>query len=891
MSVVASGRCDKPTELPTTNVQRAERDSNLKKRDDSLPLARIKGIILAPISSADIDAMSVAVANNPFSEVNPAGTVNAPETGTTDIRVSCKHCGKNYIECPGHPCQIKLNRYIYHNVGYEKIIDVLNVICHTCYRPRIKLDQITCTTKCKGARLLSAIVELTIKKKNCDYCQERGDSAVNYKVIKSDDGVAFSIPQHGQKSNKKVLLTHQFVFNALNNIRDADARAMGFHRDVHPRVFMQDRVYVPPPCTRPPAFIGTLKQNNLTLQYSELTVLASDNKDEGAREKIKKKYREITFNKADSRYPGKNDAQSLTKMIDGKKGIVRGFMMGKRKKHTFRTVLICDPTLKFGQIRIPSAIAKNMTTPEIVTRYNIEKIRTYFGETFEDNKITSFSPGSGDHRGIYYGIYNEDKWKFFRDHLSEGDTITRYLQDGDPVLVGRQPTISASGLMGYTAVIGEGDVIGLHMSYTTPLNADFDGDEAHGHPPQCSGAKIDVLYLTNVHNRIMDSATNGPNFGVVFNGASSGFLMSRDNQELREEFWFEGYEKAGKLQGELDSETFQDFLRRLQKHNIPRYSKRALVSTLFPRDFYYNSAGLQIINGIIVKGYLCKSNNGRVRNSVMQALFTQYGQQPCISYLTYCYFLLDWYISYYGLTITYHDSTIPLDKIDEFVAFRDNEIRSLNEDIENILEGIEDPDEPTFSNLFREEQIRSYIRARTERIENEGKKYIIEQINNPFYIMTKSGAKGSTENISQIVATVGQQLIYGSRPAKNISGGRRATPFFEFNDKSVQSRGYCVHSLSEGLDPSELFFYSMSSRVGLLDTGVNVSVTGSMQRRITKVCEDQKIQEGGEVVSVNGSFYSYQLMDNLDPRRQVNTPGLLSFVNLENLIGKLENEF
>ena len=49
--------------------------------------------------------------------------------------------------------------------------------------------------------------------------------------------------------------------------------------------------------------------------------------------------------------------------------------MGKRVDHCARTVITPDPNLKINELGVPSKIAKNLTFPEIVTKWNIS--RTY----------------------------------------------------------------------------------------------------------------------------------------------------------------------------------------------------------------------------------------------------------------------------------------------------------------------------------------------------------------------------------------------------------------------------------------------------------------------------------------------------------------------------------
>lgn len=49
--------------------------------------------------------------------------------------------------------------------------------------------------------------------------------------------------------------------------------------------------------------------------------------------------------------------------------------MGKRVDFSARTVITPDPNLRIDQVGVPRSIAQNLTFPEIVTPFNIEKMQ------------------------------------------------------------------------------------------------------------------------------------------------------------------------------------------------------------------------------------------------------------------------------------------------------------------------------------------------------------------------------------------------------------------------------------------------------------------------------------------------------------------------------------
>lgn len=92
---------------------------------------------------------------------------------------------------------------------------------------------------------------------------------------------------------------------------------------------------------------------------------------------------------------------------------------------------------------------------------------------------------------------------------------------------------------------------------------------------------------------------------------------------------------------------------------------------------------------------------------------------------------------------------------------------------------------------------------------------------------------GSTVNVSQMVACVGQQIIAGHRVPDGFQD--RSLPHFHKKSKDPPSKGFVRNSFFSGLTPTEFVFHAISGREGLVDTAVKTAETGYMQRRLMKV--------------------------------------------------------
>ena len=66
--------------------------------------------------------------------------------------------------------------------------------------------------------------------------------------------------------------------------------------------------------------------------------------------------------------------KSICSRLKAKEGRIRGNLMGKRVDFSARTVITPDPTINIDELGVPWSIALNLTYPETVTPYNIERL-------------------------------------------------------------------------------------------------------------------------------------------------------------------------------------------------------------------------------------------------------------------------------------------------------------------------------------------------------------------------------------------------------------------------------------------------------------------------------------------------------------------------------------
>ncbi len=106
--------------------------------------------------------------------------------------------------------------------------------------------------------------------------------------------------------------------------------------------------------------------------------------------------------------------------------------------------------------------------------------------------------------------------------------------------------------------------------------------------------------------------------------------------------------------------------------------------------------------------------------------------------------------------------------------------------------------------------------------------------------MARTGARGSSLNLGQMTAALGQQSVRGKRIEKGLRG--RSLSHFQPYDLSPEAKGFVKSNYRDGLTPTEFFFHAMGGREGLVDTAVRTQQSGYMQRRLVNAMEHLRVE-------------------------------------------------
>jgi DNA-directed RNA polymerase beta' subunit len=212
---------------------------------------------------------------------------------------------------------------------------------------------------------------------------------------------------------------------------------------------------------------------------------------------------------------------------------MRGNIQGKRVDYSARTVISVDPNINIDQFGMPKEIAMNLTFPEIVTDFNISKMRKIVinGPSNYPGAKT-VTKNNGNSTGIFnISLKHVDVQKTAQE-LQIGDIVHRHLIDGDICLFNRQPTLHRMSMMGHKVKVLPGSTFRLNVTVCKPYNADFDGDEMNCHIPQSIQTFEELKRLTLVPTQIISPGNSVPCMPIVQDSLIAAYKLTQDNVKL-----------------------------------------------------------------------------------------------------------------------------------------------------------------------------------------------------------------------------------------------------------------------------------------------------------------------------------------------------------------------
>jgi DNA-directed RNA polymerase subunit A' len=288
----------------------------------------------------------------------------------------------------------------------------------------------------------------------------------------------------------------------------------------------------------------------------------------------------------------------------------------------------------------------------------------------------------------------------------------------------------------------------------------------------------------------------------------------------------------------------------VSKSNLSAYYKCADCDKGVLHDCPYD-AFIVIKDGVLEQGVIDKASIGAEKSeSLFHRIVKDYGAEEARTFLNAVTKLLDRYMVLRGFTYAFDELEIP-------PATKEKIAKAIAKAEEKVNEYIDSYRKETLERLpgqSLEESLELYIMNELSRARDVAGDFADQyfQMDNSGVIMSRAGARGSTLNISQMTASVGQQSIRGKRILRGYRG--RALSFFKPGDAGAAARGFVYNSYRDGLEPIEFFFHAMGGREGLVDTAVRTQQSGYMQRRLINALEHLRVEYDSTVRDSRGNI-------------------------------------
>ncbi len=470
--------------------------------------------------------------------------------------------------------------------------------------------------------------------------------------------------------------------------------------------------------------------------------------------------------------------KSLSDMLKGKEGRFRKNLLGKRVDYSGRSVIVVGPRLQLHQCGLPKEMAIELFKP-FVMKTLVERQYTSNIKTAK-RMIDRLKP---------------EVW----DALEE--VITEH-----PVLLNRAPTLHRLGIQAFEPILVDGKAIQIHPLVCQAFNADFDGDQMAVHVPLSVSAQAEARVLMLSTKNLFSPANGGPivspSKDIVL---GSYFLTMQRPGEAYPEI-FSGPNEAIMALDTGYINLHQTIKVRITDKNTGEKTIRETTvgrlkfSLVLPESMRYinETIGKKHLGKLIAQ---CNQLHGDARTIKLLDDLKNMGFTEATKS---------------GITVALTDMEVPEER-NELIRQAEVEVANYNKQYRRGLITAGERKEKVLERW----QLASKS-VGTAILKNVGKYNFDQQEFNPIYIMTDSGARGTTSQITQLSGMRGIM----SDPFGNM-----------IEDLPVKS------NFHEGLSVLEYFVSTHGARKGLADTALRTADAGYLTRRLVDVAQEVIIRE------------------------------------------------
>jgi DNA-directed RNA polymerase subunit beta' len=178
----------------------------------------------------------------------------------------------------------------------------------------------------------------------------------------------------------------------------------------------------------------------------------------------------------------RRDLKSLSDNLQGKRGLLRQNLLGKRVDYSGRSVIVVGPELKIHQCGLPKGMALELFRPFVIAGLIARELAFNIR-------------GAG---------------RLIEEQVPEVWAILEEVIKDKYVLLNRAPTLHRLSVQAFQPVLIEGSAIQVHPLVCYAFNADFDGDQMAVHLPLSDEAQMEAREFMAANKNILKPGNGEP---------------------------------------------------------------------------------------------------------------------------------------------------------------------------------------------------------------------------------------------------------------------------------------------------------------------------------------------------------------------------------------------
>jgi DNA-directed RNA polymerase II subunit RPB1 len=839
----------------------------------SSDIESIVGVQFSIFSPEEIERSSVVeiTSQTPYEGNEPKiGGLFDPRMGVLDNGKICRTCGQTNHSCPGHFGHYRLTRPVYYIQFLPMIMNVLKCVCIRCSKLRIDKDLHKDLLHRKGEARWKEVLALSSNIKRCGQECENGCGAVLPDKF-TREGIARIVAHYGELKQQQPLEV-EYVHRLFRRITDEDVEFMGLSRYwCRPDWMICTVLRIPPPQVRPSVVQDNNQRSEDDLTHKLFDIIKNDKtlqqkiENNASKNVIDEMTNVVQYHVAtlvDNEIPGVAPSaqrsgrplKSIQQRLGGKEGRIRYNIQGKRVEFSARSVITPDPNLSVAEIGVPLEIAMNLTSPEAVTPFNVDKLYKLV-QNGADKWPGAKTIVRADGRMISLKHVNTKEIVLYN-----GDVVNRHLLDNDILLFNRQPTLHKMSMMGHRVKVLPYKTFRMNVLCTRPYNADFDGDEMNAHLPQSYEAMVELEDIAAVPHHIITPRHAKPMIGVYQDTLVGSYRLTQPGVQFTKREFMNLMMWNKRFDGNMP-------IARGGEEGKERWTGQQVLGALFPpiniemgnksydkeKDGKDSINYVKIVEGDIKQGVIDGDIYMKPSKGVIHVAYNDCGSKDTVALLDSLQNTVENFLVLNGFSVGISD----LIADEETKRQIDIKIQERKKQIEQVILQVHldlfDNNTGKTNQQEFEDQVFGILNQATSDAGSLGQQSLSQE--NRLLAMVRSGSKGEPLNVAQMMACLGQTAIEGKRVPYGFTD--RTLPHYKKYDDSAEARGFIESSFIRGLTPQEFFFHAMSGREGLIDTAVKTADTGYIQRQLIKSMEDLVVQHDGTVRDTNNNIVQY----------------------------------